>query len=361
VSDAVVDGGRPRRRRPWWLLAVGYAVAVVSYVAITLPGTTATPTSGDATPERRASKEKVELAAVGDIGMDATAERLLRGVGKAKPDVFLPLGDLSYAGPDSEEAWCRMVTRLVGPKVPVQLVAGNHEDDTGADGSVADFARCLPDRRQAAGSYPAQYYFDDGRLLRTVVISPDLDIAGHHHFYGGGSVDERWLRGVLDDARRRKISWIVVAMHKPCLSIGEYGCDIHSELLNLLVDYRVDLVLHGHDHTYQRTVQLGLSPGCPAVPVDRGFDEDCVVDDGADRSYRSGEGPVFVVVGSGTGRLYPLLDSDADARYIAAAMGANRKPTSGFLKLTVDAESVSGRFVKTSGPSSFGDQFKIGR
>ncbi len=46
-------------------------------------------------------------------------------------------------------------------------------------------------------------------------------------------------------------------MHKPCLSLGEYACDIGADLTNLLLSKKVDLVLSGHEHIYQRSKQLG--------------------------------------------------------------------------------------------------------
>lgn len=350
-----------RHRRPWWLLAFGYALGVIVYVAGTLPETGARPTADGGSSLGRPSRRQVKFAAVGEIGSDPGAEHLLKSVGKAQPDFFLPLGGLSHAGPSSEGSWCGLVDRTVGPKVPVQLVAGDNEADAGADGSIAEFAQCLPSRRQASGSYPTQYFFDEGTLLRTIVISPGLSIEGRQYSYAGHSEEERWLRGVLDDARRKKLSWIVVAMHKPCLSIGQDPCEIRSELLNLLIEYRVDLVLHGHDQTYQRTVQLARSPICPEVPVGVAANPDCVVHDGRDNAYRSGLGPIFVVVASGTGSLSPLNDQDGDGPYVVAAMGANRKPTNGFLKVTLDAKLLTARFVKTSGQGDFDDRFEISR
>ena len=46
-------------------------------------------------------------------------------------------------------------------------------------------------------------------------------------------------------------------MHKPCLSMGEYACDPGADLVNLLLQKKVDVVLSGHEHIYQRTKQLG--------------------------------------------------------------------------------------------------------
>lgn len=346
---------RRRRRRPWWVISLAYAIGVIVYVGVSLPD------AGQA--ERSVSSgrrrpDSTRFAAVGDIGIKATARRLLEGVGRTDADFFLPLGDLSYAGADSEEPWCRLVREAIDDSTPVQLVAGNHEDDTGRDGSVAEFAACLPDRMLSEGSYPAQYLFQIDRQVRVIVISPDLDIGGHHYFYGGGSDDELWLREAIAGARRIGTRWIIVAMHKPCISMGEYPCEIHADLLNLLVGERVDLVLQAHDHTYQRTGQLALSPSCGAVPV-QSFDRDCVVDDGKDARYRKDAGPVFVVAGSGTSNHYDLHPGDSDRLYIAKAMGANDRPTSGFLDVEVSDSRLWGQFVKTSGAADFSDRFEI--
>lgn len=333
-------------------MAVAYSLGVSAYVGASLPE------SADA-PTLARSGHSVRFATVGDIGSDEVAQQTLAGIGRVEPDFFLPLGDLSYAGPDSEASWCGTVKRLVGSSTPVALVGGNHEDDTGADGQLREFASCLPERMGSEGDYPAQYYFDVGGLVRVVVISPDLDIDGKHYFYGGGTPEEAWLRATLASGRASGIPWIVVAMHKTCISVGQYACDVDESLLNLLVDARVDLVLHGHDHTYQRTGQLAHSPACPMVPTYGAFDRDCVVDDGKRKLYRRGAGTVSVVVGTGTASLYPIGEEDSDGAYVAEAMGANREPTSGFLDVVVDDELLRARFVKTSGPGSFADRFTI--
>ena len=66
-------------------------------------------------------------------------------------------------------------------------------------------------------------------------------------------------------------------MHKPCLSLGKYTCEIGADLNEPAAAKKVDLVLHGHEHLYQRTKQLGLAPG--ARPCRPGaYDADCVVD-----------------------------------------------------------------------------------
>ena len=54
-------------------------------------------------------------------------------------------------------------------------------------------------------------------------------------------------------------------MHKPCITVGMYACDPGSDLFNLLVSKKVDLVLSGHEHTYQRSHQLAQGAGCATL------------------------------------------------------------------------------------------------
>src|SRR3712207_8283027 len=56
----------------------------------------------------------------------------------------------------------------------------------------------------------------------------------------------------IDDARAADIPWVIVGMHKNCLSVGEYYCNIYQELMSLLVEKKVDLVLQAQDRKSTR-------------------------------------------------------------------------------------------------------------
>ena len=73
----------------------------------------------------------------------------------------------------------------------------------------------------------------------------------------------------------------MVGSHAPCLTVGEYGCSMGEDLFNLLVDRHVDLILSGHEHSYQRTVQLKHNAVCPIIRAGE-YDERCVSDDASD-------------------------------------------------------------------------------
>lgn len=307
---------------------------------------------------------RLVVAAAGDFGMERAGVTTLEAMARSAPDLYLGLGDLSYAGPGSEDEFCKLVRSKIGTKPPFEIVSGNHEEDPGEDGRLENFAACLPDSLDAVGEYGKQYYFDVGSLARFIMISPDLTIDGKHYYYGpddsgGGTPQLAWLEEAIDDARADGIDWIIVGMHKNCISVGEYYCDIYQDLFSTLIASEVDLVLSGHDHTYQRSKQIAAGrAGCPEVVVDE-FDPDCVVDD--DDAHRKGAGSVFVVAGSGGAELYPIDANDPEAGYFAAAMGANtRGNRRGFALLTVSPERLEVRFVGST-PGSFADHFEIER
>jgi len=77
------------------------------------------------------------------------------------------------------------------------------------------------------------------------------------HGYSGGA-QTRWLEATLATARRdASIDWIVAQMHQCACSSSRDGngsdLGIREEWLPLFDRYEVDLVLCGHDHSYERS------------------------------------------------------------------------------------------------------------
>jgi PKD repeat protein len=149
-----------------------------------------------------------------------------------------------------------------------------------------------------------------------------------------------------------------VTSHFPCQSVGTYNCSTPRDFYNLLLAKRVDLVLHGHEHSYARTHQLrsGVT-GCTTVTVGT-FDPDCVAD--SDNAFMAGEGSVFATVGTGGTPLRNVNAADTEAGYFAAWSGLNSNPTYGLLDISVTDAQLTASFVPTSG-GDFTDAFTITR
>jgi PKD repeat protein len=302
----------------------------------------------------------VHFAAAGDFGVTSNTSGVLTGIAAQQPDLALALGDLSYGTTGAEQAWCDFVTARVGAGFPFELLAGNHESN-GINGNINDFAACLPNQVPGlVGTYGRQWYVDVPRvdpLVRFVMISPDLTFPdGTTWSYAAGTPRYNWTASAIDGARSNGIPWVVVGAHKPCLSLGAYSCDFGTDLQQLMLTKRVDLVLHGHEHLYQRTDQLGIRTGCASV-TPGAFDGDCIAD--GDNDMNQGAGTVFATVGNGGRPLRDANTSDAEVGYFAAHSALNVTPSHGFLDVRATADELAARFVATSG--TFADSFTIRR
>ncbi len=303
----------------------------------------------------------LSVAVAGDFAAGANAQAVLSSMAASSPDLALALGDLSYGVTGQEQAWCDLVTSRFGPGFPFEVLAGNHESN-GQNGMINDFSACLPNQLPGAvGTYGRQYYVDVPKanpLVRFVMISPGLPFPDGTWSYAAGTPRYDWTAAAIDGARAKSIPWVIVGQHYPCLSIGQYGCDGGPDLMNLLVAKKVDLVLNGHDHSYQRSKQLAHSAACPSIPLNT-YVPGCVAD--ADDTLVAGAGTVRV--GVGTGGISPLHDvnaADPEADYVLARSGANLNPTWGHLALQITSDRISASFVRAAG-GTFADAFTITR
>lgn len=306
-----------------------------------------------------ATPGRVHVTAVGDIGANGNSSAMLTGMRAAAPDMALALGDLSYGATGQEKAWCDFVKARMGT-TPFELLAGNHESN-GLNGNIADFAACLPNAMPAmVGQYARQYYVDvpaTNPIARFVLISPGLTYPDGTWQYTAGSARYNWTAAAIDDARAKGIQWVVVGAHYPCLTVGKYACGMGADAMNLLVSKKVDLVLTGHDHGYQRSKQLALGAGCAKV-VPGTYNAGCVSTAGS--SVPKGSGTVFNLVATGGAEEYNINGTDSEGAYFVASAGANKNPTWGFLDLVITNDTLSAKFVRTSG-GTFADSYTISK
>jgi hypothetical protein len=302
----------------------------------------------------QSTSSSYSFAAVGDIGATSQSSDVLNTLGNDSTRFALVLGDLDYDQTSSDAAWCDYVKKRVGSSYPFQLVTGNHEQQGGPDGYIMNHAKCLPDRMDSSGKYPAEYYFDYPKNtpnLRVIMISPDLTVAGIKYNYRNGNSHMDRLLNWIDDAKANG-QWVVVGMHKNCITAGAKLCEIGKDLFNQLISKKVDLILQGHDHNYQRSKQLAHGSGCSSL-TPLSYDADCVADNGSDGQYTRGKGPVVVISGLGGKSNYPVRSSDREANYFAKKFSG----ADGYLKVTVASSSLDARFARASGSGA--DSFSI--
>jgi hypothetical protein len=331
---------------------------------------TLVPKAPAATPPLPSAPTTFSFAAGGDMGYSPEAAATIKGIAGAGVDFAVHLGDMAYDQIYPETAWCDFIKdpmNGVGPDFPYQIVAGGHDLGRGPGPSgqyrtlIDKYVACLPDRMNSTGTYGKQYSFDHpaaAPLLRMIMISPSITMPdGTAYEYRPGTANWQWLVEAIDRARAAGIRWVAVGMARNCISAGEKQCEIGTQLFNMLIDKRVDLILQGHEHGYERTRQLATSPACPGIPLNR-VDPACFADDGSGSIYTKGAGSIVAVAGTLGIGLRPMNPRDSEAGYFATMMGSNLNPGKGFIKFTVNSERIRAQFVRT-GKGMFADQFEI--
>lgn len=314
--------------------------------------------AGAAQPRTAAVPGTVRFTASGDFAARTETAAVLSQIRAIAPELHLALGDLSYGVTGAEASWCDFVTSRVGAGFPFELLAGNHESN-GQNGNINDFASCLPNQLPGVvGSYGRQYYVDvpaGDPLVRFIAISPGLTFPDGSWSYAAGTARHQWTASAIDGARAAGVPWVVVGMHMPCLSVGDYACASGVDINNLMLSKRVDLVLSGHEHIYARSKQLATGPSCAGL-TPGSYTAGCVVD--ADNSLAKGAGTVFATVGTGGVALRNVATADAEAPYFAATSGLNQNPSWGNLDVTATQTRLTADFRRASG-GTFADSFSI--
>ncbi|HWU87917.1 MAG TPA: metallophosphoesterase, partial [Kofleriaceae bacterium] len=196
----------------------------------------------------------IRLGVYGDVrGGHATHKQLVDRMLREGLDAVAVTGDMVLHGSD-EADWQRFfaVTSELLAQVPYYPAVGNH--DLGWDG--ADHAK----RAEEVFALPPG---PPGRPDGAYWYSRDLaDV--HLVFLDSNAYDrteqEVWLEADLAAARSRKVRAILAFTHDGPFARGYHGGNAiaRARYVPILARHRVDLVLAGHDHLYQRGEQGGL-------------------------------------------------------------------------------------------------------
>lgn len=296
----------------------------------------------------------------GDIGWNESGAKSKVMLSALKADLsnlsfFLAAGDLSYSTiAGTEPQWCSYVKSYVGSSFPFQVLGADHEDNRSVT-RIDKFAACLPDKMGSTGQYGKESYFDfpaGAPLARIISISPGMYLPTKWE-YKANDTHFQWTMKAIDGARAVGIPWVIVAAHLPCISTlsGTKSCPGQVDLFNALLVKKVDLIIHGDHHSYQRTNQLR----CAILNAGIYFPE-CIVD--RDGAFVKGSGSVVAICGTGGRGLSKVDRNDGDNQYFATAMGSNTAGFGwGYLRVTVTATTLTAT-TRLSG--TYSDSFSIG-
>lgn len=261
------------------------------------------------------------FVAFGDQGTSAAAAAVTARARLLEPALVLHAGDLCYAnttgngegGTTDQATWDRWFANIepLASRVAWLPAVGNHEMEPGYgplgyDGIHARFS--LP--ANGAPGAPHTWWFRYGNLA---VVAPDANDASEeipHNRGWLGAAQDRWLDETLGRLRADpSIDFIVVVFHHCAYcSNAVHASDggIRARWVPLFDRHGVDLVINGHNHSYERTHPV--RGGAPATEAPSGATVDAAA------------GTTYVTAGGGGQQSYPV--SLYPTSYVTVAGGA---------------------------------------
>lgn len=178
-------------------------------------------------------------------------------------DNVYPNGSLSQFNSCYESTWGRHKDRT-------RPSPGNHAYNTaGAAGYYSYFGAAASPLEPDCTSNCGGYYSYNLGAWHIIALNSEIAL-------GAGSEQEQWLRA---DLAANPNTCTLAYWHKPLFSSGSHGNNSSIQAIwQALYDYGADLVLNGHDHTYERFAPQ--SPAGKAEPT-RGIREFVVGTGGA--------------------------------------------------------------------------------
>lgn len=284
------------------------------------------------------SKQKVRVWAMGDMGNNSSNQQAVRNAylshnGNNYTDAWILLGDNAYAnGTDAEFQgnFFNVYQGNVSKNHVLWPSPGNH-DYAGSSARQADHAIpyydmfSLPQNGQAGGLSSGTEAFYSYNLGNVHMVSLDSYgwETGNTRFYDTLGRQATWLK---QDLAANTLRWVVVYFHHPPYSKGSHNSDTDAEeirirqnLVPIFERYKVDLVLCGHSHIYERSYLINGHYGTESTfsPATHALSTSSAKFDGSANSCpyvkntgHPKNGVVYAVVGSagqlgGTSTGYP--------------------------------------------------------
>lgn len=185
--------------------------------------------------------------------------RVVRGAYKTIPeaDFWLHAGDLvNIANSDREWGEWYEAAGWINRTTPSISTPGNHEYGKNPDGK-----RGLSRHWRKTFNLPINgpegleetVFYLDYEHVRIISLNTPAFLGDA----GARKAQIEWLKKVLDENPQ---TWTLVTMHHPVYSskFGRQNDLLQAEVQPILEQYKVDLVLQGHDHTYSRGTNIPL-------------------------------------------------------------------------------------------------------
>jgi acid phosphatase type 7 len=329
------------------------------------------------------SEQKVSIWALGDMGMGTEAQtrvyqQYLKYTEKTPTNLWLLLGDNAYGQGLDWEFQLRFFEYYQVDRLMKQTVLmpspGNHDYSPTEnnykieDPLVAYFNIFSVPTKGEAGGVPSgskAYYSYDYANIHFISLDSygreDLD----KRLFSKDSQQMIWLE---KDLKANKQKWTITYWHHPPYTMGSHNSDTEDELrllregvVPLLEKYKVDLVLNGHSHNYERSQMIKGHYGLEATfnQKTHGVSTSTGRYDSSkdscpyikDSQKTDNEGIIYVVNGVGGS------NGGGQSTYPHDAMIYSNNINAGSMYLEIEGNRLDAKFITEDG--SIMDQFTI--
>lgn len=187
------------------------------------------------------SDDPLKVAVFGDSGVGTTTQyEVAAEMAAWEPELFLHTGDIAYSSGTEQEFidYVFTVYSSLFSEIPFYGSIGNHDYTTELAGPYKDLFET------PMNGDDEDYYSFNYDNVHFVSLNSNLS-------YSSDSAMYNWLEADLADTHKK---WIIVFFHHPPYSSGSHGStiDMQTSIVPLFEEYDVDVVLNGHDHSYER-------------------------------------------------------------------------------------------------------------
>lgn len=328
------------------------------------------------------SEPVVKIWALGDMGMGTEGQtkvyqQYLKFAGNNYTNLWLLLGDNAYAQGYDWEYQLRFFEYYQAERLMKQTVIfpspGNHDytptTNRVIEDPILDYFKIftMPTNGEIGGvpSKSKAYYSYNYANIHFVSLDSYGIEALDKYLYSPDSKQMKWLE---EDLKANKQKWTIVYWHHPPYSMGSRNSDTEKDLTSIrenivpiLEKYKVDLVLNGHSHTYERSQMIKGHYGLEAT-YDPKIHSRSSSNGRYDNSPNScpyvtnskspeNQGIIYVVNGCGA------ANGGAQVNYPHDAMVYSNNRDGGSLFLEISGNRLEAKFITEDG--SIKDQFSI--
>ncbi|NHI93309.1 MAG: hypothetical protein EAX96_12495 [Candidatus Lokiarchaeota archaeon] len=196
------------------------------------------------------SVNKFNFSIIGDTRPDiygiSAHNRVMEQIIRINPHFILNLGDIVYH-PENSSDWDNFFSVInrnnYASNHPYMVSVGNHE--TTGDKGV---------KYEEYFYFPHKEFYYTYTFSNVFFISLDLEVGTRLNYENISQEQIDWLVENLEIANEsQNINWIIATWHVP--AFGSYrgnNTEIINKIIPILELYKVDLILSGHNHHYER-------------------------------------------------------------------------------------------------------------